>query len=106
MPRLWNGTQDAGVPQGYLKCFMSSASYGIWLQGEHVRSRKDLAAAMNKFYDPSVKICKDGRGLQVIFIDREQVYHLFDDSRDAQPGIEPEKNWAQVSQRAAQVLVS
>ena len=87
---------------------MHAADYGIWLQHDALRSRKSLAQALRKHFDSIVSIARDGAGLRVIFIDREQVYHVFDDAQDANADktAEPERNWTAVSQRVALVLVS
>lgn len=106
-PCLNVAPSGAGIPKGYLKCFMMAAAYGIWLRPADVRSRVALASAMSRQYDPSVAISRDGSGLEVIFIDREEDAHKFNDAKE--PGrddVQPERAWAQASQRAAMVLVA
>jgi hypothetical protein len=64
---------------------------------------------MRKHFDPTVKVPHDGQGLEVIFIDRQETFYVFNDACDAKSardgGVEPEKNWAFVSNKAALVLV-
>lgn len=102
-----SASRDAGIPNGYLKCFMMAAAYGIWLRPADVRTRAALAAAMSRHYDSSVAINCDGSGLEVIFIDREEDAAKFNDAKEpGQDDVQPEKAWGQASQRAAMVLVA
>lgn len=87
---------------------MSAADYGIWLKHDALGTRKHLAQALCKHYGSYAHAVRDGSSLRVIFIDRDQVCHVFSDVHGAcaDKSIEPERNWPTVSQRAALVLIS
>jgi hypothetical protein len=86
---------------------MKGVAYGIWLQPSDLRTRAQLAAAITKQYDSTVQIAKDGRSLDVIFIDREEDTHICNGRTEAgHDSAENDKAWAQSAQKAVVVLVS
>jgi hypothetical protein len=86
---------------------MKGVAYGVWLKSSDLKSRAQLAVTLQKQYDSTVQVAKDGSGLDVIFIDRDEDAHRSNGRAEVgRDSSDTEKSWSQLAQKAVFVLVS